>query len=143
MNDREQKYHSIALRFIAAFYPVCDIAQTLVEANIDERIFKTSGKEILNEGWRVVYTSKKSEEKEEQAILPRFEKGEQGKHLPELLEKSTKAPAYYTEATLLRGMETAGKMVEDESLRDVMKTNGIGSHLQEQILLKPCLNVLT
>ena len=106
MNDREQKvYHSIALRFIAAFYPVCDIAQTIVEANIDERIFKTSGKEILNEGWRVVYASKKSEEKEEQAILPSFIKGEHGKHLPELLEKSTKAPAYYTEATLLRGMK--------------------------------------
>ena len=89
--------------------------------------FKTTGKEIIEAGWKVVFANETTDEKEEkEKILPRFEKGESGPHTPDLAEKWTTPPKPYTEATLLRAMETAGKFVDDDELRDAMKENGIG-----------------
>lgn len=160
-------YDAIARRFIAAFYPDCIIANTVViggvkkEADFDKKrvvekeekstkktkkdtfpnyiTFKATGKEILDRGWRVLFPKppkkttslvKRSEEqdkkKDEERILPTFKVGETGSHIPCLVAKQTKPPKYYTEATLLRAMETAGKKVEDEELRELMKANGIG-----------------
>lgn len=128
-------YDSITRQFLAAFYPVCQVANTHVEADIDGVKFKAKGKEILEEGWRVLFPKNKkskddkddTDEKEDDAnILPTFVKGESGEHEPSFLEKQTKAPNNYTEASLLRAMETAGKNVDDEELRDLMKANGIG-----------------
>lgn len=128
-------YDAIARQFIAAFYPDCKIANTTVIGESEQVKFKATGKEILEPGWRVVFPKKKGkpsedeaaeEKKNEEKILPAFTIGETGPHTPSLVEKQTKAPKYYTEATLLRGMETAGKSVDDEELRDLMKANGIG-----------------
>ena len=95
--------------------------------------FKTTGKEILEKGWRVVFESKKEETKKsikdsipQQNILPTFVKGEKGSHEPSFLEKETKPPRNFTEASLLRAMETAGKQVDDDEMRELMKENGIG-----------------
>ena len=123
----------IARRFIAVFYPDCEVAKTKVSAEVEKVEFVASGKEIIKEGWRVLFQkeNKNSEEdddkeKDEENILPAFEKGEHGPHEPSFLEKATKPPNNYTEASLLRAMETAGKQVDDEELRDLMKANGIG-----------------
>ena len=128
-------YDSITRQFLAAFYPECQISNTYVEAEVEGVKFKARGKEILEEGWRVLFPKVKksksenedSDDKEGEAnILPTFKKGESGQHEPSFLEKQTKPPNYYTEASLLRAMETAGKNVDDEELRDLMKANGIG-----------------
>ena len=133
LTDLEQKvYDLIARRFIAVFYPDCQYAQTTVLGAVDKIEFKVTGRTILDPGWRIVYAkdaqSDEDEKKpdEEERTLPAFEKGESGPHTPTLTEKWTTPPKYYTEATLLRAMETAGKLVEDEELRRAMKENGIG-----------------
>lgn len=127
-------YDLIVRRFLAAFYPDCIVSKTEVLGKAAEVDFKASGKQIIEEGWRVVYQeekdekdSKKDEDEGENAqILPEFKEGEKGPHEPFLAEKTTRPPKYYTEATLLRAMETAGKQVADDELRDLMKENGIG-----------------
>ena len=128
LSDLERKvYDMVALRFIAAFYPPCQVATTTVLACAGGISFKVTGREILAQGWREVFAKEKTDdEAEEQKLLPSFRKGESGPHQPQLIEKTTTPPKYYTEATLLRAMETAGKTVDDEELRDAMKENGIG-----------------
>ena len=127
----EKVYDEVCLHFIAVFYPDCQFATTTVLGKVEEVEFKTSGKQILVPGWREVIKPVKKDEVEgekedEEKTLPIFEKGEHGPHQPQLAEKWTSPPKPYTEATLLRAMETAGKLVDDESLREVMKENGIG-----------------
>ena len=146
--DEKKVYDLVALHFIANFYPDCEISQTTVLGAVDEVVFKVTGKEILSPGWRVVFPPKQSANPSQQAqnegdadasdetaddkkeetekVLPTFVKGESGEHTPELVERTTTPPKYYTEATLLRAMETAGKTVDDEDLRDALKENGIG-----------------
>ena len=127
-------YDLVARRFIAVFYPDCKFAQTTVLGKVEDVEFKVTGKTILEPGWRAVYAKdKQSENDEEEAkkrdeerTLPVFQKGESGPHVPTLTEKQTTPPPYYTEATLLRAMETAGKLVDDEELRAALKENGIG-----------------
>lgn len=128
MDANEAKvYDMVARRFIAAFYPDCKIATTAVLGQAGEVEFKANGKVILSPGWRVVFEDRQTDEKsEEEKTLPDFQEGEQGPHEPSLNEKMTSPPKPYTEATLLRAMETAGKQVEDEALREAMKENGIG-----------------
>ncbi len=142
LSDLEYKvYDLIARRFIAAFYPDCKYSTTTVLGDIDGIEFKATGKEILDAGWREVYLEERGERREERDIsegsententdeertLPTFVKGESGEHKPTLTEKMTTPPPYYTEASLLRAMETAGKFVEDEELRSALKENGIG-----------------
>ena len=134
LTDMERKvYDMVALRFIAAFYPPCQVSNTTVLAQVGEIPFKVTGREILEQGWREVFakdtpeTSEASENPDTpQKALPSFKKGESGPHEPQLQEKTTTPPKYYTEATLLRAMETAGKTVDNEELRDAMKENGIG-----------------
>ena len=118
----------IARRFIAVFYPDCLYAQTTVLGKAGRADFKATGREILKPGWRVLFEKEKQDEKsdEDERILPQFTVDENGPHQPELQEKWTTPPKPYTEATLLRAMETAGKLVNDEELRDAMKENGIG-----------------
>ena len=134
----EKVYDEVCRHFIAVFYPDCQFATTTVLGKVEEVEFKTSGKQILVPGWREVIKPVKKEEvgsvkdeaegekEDEEKTLPIFEKGEHGPHKPQLAEKWTQPPKPYTEATLLRAMETAGKLVDDESLREVMKENGIG-----------------
>lgn len=137
LSDAEQHvFDLIARRFIGAFYPECKFSTTTVLGKVGEVEFKVTGKEILDPGWRVVqYVSSSQqqpsdeddkEKKDEERTLPTFVKGESGPHTPTLTEKMTTPPPYYTEATLLRAMETAGKFVEDEELRAALKENGIG-----------------
>lgn len=135
LSDMERRvYDLVCRRFIAAFYPECKFSTTTVLGTAGEVEFKVSGKEILEPGWRTVYAKDvrlqdDEEEKkstDEERILPTFVKGESGEHVPTLSEKQTQPPHYFTEATLLRAMETAGKLVEDETLRSAMKENGIG-----------------
>ena len=129
LSELERKvYNLVALRFIAAFYPDCEVSNTTVLAKAGDVDFKVTGRQILKMGWREVFAKEKQEDEsqEEQKSLPTFVKGESGPHEPQLQEKTTTPPKYYTEATLLRAMETAGKTVEDEELRDAMKENGIG-----------------
>lgn len=135
LGHTEQKvYDIIVRRFLAAFYPDCKVAKTQVTGEIEQTTFLAKGKEILEEGWRALFAKDNKKEKddgdskedEEEGILPTFEKGEHGPHHPTLKEKITKPPKNYTEASLLRAMETAGKQVEDDELRDLMKANGIG-----------------
>ena len=132
-----QVYDEVCRHFIAVFYPDCQFATTTVLGKVEDVEFKTSGKQILVPGWREVIRSQKTEdrnqkeedgsqESEEEKTLPLFTKGEHGPHKPQLAEKWTTPPKPYTEATLLRAMETAGKLVDDESLREAMKENGIG-----------------
>ncbi|MFI1772341.1 DNA topoisomerase 3 [Thalassobellus citreus] len=123
--NQQQVYDIIVKRFIAVFYDDCAVANTTVIGTAAEVSFKTTGKEILEKGWRVVFENRNAKERES-GILPTFEKGEKGPHEPSFLEKETKPPNQFTEATLLRAMETAGKQVDDEELRDLMKENGIG-----------------
>ena len=144
LTDMQRKvFDLVARRFIAVFYPDCKYAQTTVLGEVrsvatesqpteDAIEFKVTGRTILDPGWRAVYAKDVQTEddekkpEEEERTLPAFEKGESGPHQPTLTEKMTTPPPYYTEATLLRAMETAGKLVEDEELRRAMKENGIG-----------------
>ncbi len=126
LSEIEQKlFDLVSKRFIAVFYPDCQIANTNIEATIGKHPFKTTGKQILKPGWRVIFQNEKDENNEDR-ILPAFATGEHGPHQPELQEKQTQPPSYLTEATLLRAMETAGKNIDDEELRELMKENGIG-----------------
>ncbi len=129
-NDQQQVYDMIVRRFLAVFFPDCKVARTTVNAAVDKVQFVAKGKEIIDEGWRVLFPKKaksaKNKEADDNKVLPSFKVGEKGPHQPSLLEKMTIPPAYYTEASLLRAMETAGKQVEDEELRELMKANGIG-----------------
>ena len=135
LTDMERHvYDLIAKRFIAVFYPDCKFSTTTVLGDVDGIEFKVSGKQILEPGWRDVYakenntqqTADDDRQNDEERTLPDFHKGESGNHTPTLTEKWTTPPKYYTEATLLRAMETAGKFVEDEELRSALKENGIG-----------------
>lgn len=135
ISDRERKvYDLITKRFIAAFFPNCKISTTTVLGEAKEVPFKVTGKQILDPGWRVVFTKEEAsqaddsdkEKDDEEATLPAFKKGESGEHQPSLLEKQTQPPKPFTEATLLRAMETAGKLVDNDELRDALKENGIG-----------------
>lgn len=120
-------YHLIARRFIAVFYPDCEISTTTVMGKMENMEFKTSGKVILKPGWRAIYGSDKDNDAStDDSILPPFTAGESGEHKPSLQKKVTQPPKYYTEGTLLRAMESAGKTVDDEELREAMKENGIG-----------------
>jgi len=123
--NQQQVYDIIVKRFIAVFYDDCSVSNTTVIGKAADVNFKTTGKEILKKGWRVVFESDDKETKEAD-ILPTFTKGEKGPHEPSFLEKQTKPPNQFTEASLLRAMETAGKQVDDDELRDLMKENGIG-----------------
>ncbi|KJF43789.1 type IA DNA topoisomerase [Draconibacterium sediminis] len=124
--NEKKVYDAIARRFLAAFYPDCKVAKTQVKAEVDTVQFVATGKLILQPGWRVVFQDENSKSGDGDTILPAFEKGEHGPHEPSFTEKETKPPRYYTEASLLRAMETAGKNVDDDELRDLMKANGIG-----------------
>ena len=140
LTDMQRKvFDLVARRFIAVFYPDCKYAQTTVLGTVDNIEFKVTGRTILDPGWRAVYAKDPKTEDEtesplslegageaQERTLPAFQKGESGPHQPTLTEKMTTPPPYYTEATLLRAMETAGKLVEDEELRRAMKENGIG-----------------
>jgi len=123
--DEKRVYDLVARRFIAVFYPDCEIANTTVMAQVGVNEFKATGKQIIDPAWRVVFPAVSNKQSDEN-VLPVYEVGEKGPHSPELQEKETQPPKYYTEADLLRAMETAGKQVEDEELRDLMKENGIG-----------------
>lgn len=147
LSEQERKvYDLVAQRFIAAFYPDCQVANTTVLAQAGDIDFKVTGRQIVAPGWREVFLWKRQQNgqwvhtgdlaatddddnnnaEEGGGTLPAFTKGESGPHTPQLKEKTTTPPKYYTEATLLRAMETAGKTVDDEELRDAMKENGIG-----------------
>ena len=134
LSDAERNvFDLVAKRFIAVFYPDCKFAQTIVIGKVEDIEFKVTGKTILELGWRTVYAKEQlildedeTKKKEEERTLPVFTKGESGSHTPTLTEKWTTPPKPYTEATLLRAMETAGRFVEDEELRLAMKENGIG-----------------
>lgn len=143
LSDMERNvYDLIARRFIAVFYPDCKFSTTTVLGKVENVEFKVSGKEILEPGWRTIYaqqqtstpqpnnpqpsSSEDDDKRDEERTLPTFVKGESGPHTPTLTEKWTTPPKYYTEATLLRAMETAGKFVDDETLRAALKENGIG-----------------
>ena len=135
--DEQKIYDLICRRFISVFYPECKVSNTTVLGKVDALIFKATGKQIISLGWREVYEdlkeekvdeaeAKKEPKETEEKILPIFEKGESGPHTPEIHKGKTSPPKYYTEATLLRAMETAGKLVENEEMRELMKENGIG-----------------
>ena len=124
--NEERVYNSIVKRFIASFYDDCKVSNTVVIGKAADVNFRTTGKEILVKAWRVVFESKDANTDKKEALLPLFVKGEKGPHKPSFLEKLTKPPNQFTEATLLRAMETAGKHVDDDELRDIMKENGIG-----------------
>ena len=138
--DEQKIYDLICRRFISVFYPECKVSNTTVLGKVDALIFKATGKQIISLGWREVYEDlkeekvdeaeakelKKEPKETEEKILPIFEKGESGIHTPEIHKGKTSPPKYYTEATLLRAMETAGKLVENEEMRELMKENGIG-----------------
>ena len=138
--DEQKIYDLICRRFISVFYPECKVSNTTVLGKVDTLLFKATGKQIISLGWREVYEDlkeekvdeaeakelKKEPKETEEKILPIFEKGESGPHTPEIHKGKTSPPKYYTEATLLRAMETAGKLVENEDMRELMKENGIG-----------------
>ncbi|MFT6152389.1 MAG: DNA topoisomerase-3 [Flavobacteriales bacterium] len=125
-HNQQLVYDIITRRFIGVFYPESDVSNTSVIGEVAAVPFKTTGKEILTKGWRVVFETETVKDKEEQPILPTFVKGEKGPHEPSFLEKETKPPRNFTEASLLRAMETAGKQVDDDEMRELMKENGIG-----------------
>ena len=141
--DEKKVYELVALHFIAVFYPECEVSNTTVLAKAGDIDFKVTGREVIKPGWRVVFANLtptlsqgEGEDSQDspdsldssgtQKSLPAFVKGESGAHIPQLKEKTTTPPKYYTEATLLRAMETAGKTVENDELREAMKENGIG-----------------
>jgi DNA topoisomerase-3 len=123
--NQQQVYDIITKRFIAVFYDDCSVSNTAVIGKAADVSFKTTGKEIIKYGWKIVFKSPDSDNKEKD-VLPTFVKDEKGPHEPSFLEKETKPPNMFSEATLLRAMETAGKQVDDENLRELMKENGIG-----------------
>lgn len=124
--DEQKVFDLVARRFLAAFFPDCKIATTTVLGQTGKLEFKTTGKQILQAGWRVIFASEQSSNDTDEKTLPLFVEGEAGPHQPEVIAKQTTPPKLYTEATLLRAMETAGKTVEDEELREALKENGIG-----------------
>ena len=141
--DEKKVYELVALHFIAVFYPECEVSNTTVLAKAGDIDFKVTGREVIKPGWRAVFANLtptlsqgEGEDSQDspdsldssgtQKSLPAFVKGESGAHIPQLKEKTTTPPKYYTEATLLRAMETAGKTVENDELREAMKENGIG-----------------
>lgn len=136
VGDERKLYHLIALRFIAAFYPDCRFLQTTVTGHADDVPFKATGKVITDPGWRVLFASQQKQVDENEGnddsgedsenILPSFTKGESGPHKPRSVKKTTQPPKPFTEGTLLRAMETAGRTVDDETLREALKENGIG-----------------
>ena len=133
INDYERKVYDLILRrFCAVFYPNCEYAQTTVLAAAGDVDFKATGRTILQEGWRAVYAKVQKDDEEDEKedgennVLPAFRVGETGQHEPSLVQKKTTPPKRFTEASLLQSMETAGKLVDDESLREAMKENGIG-----------------
>ncbi len=129
VGDERKLYHLIALRFIAAFYPDCKFQQTTVIGKAGDINFKATGKVVTEPGWRVLYDSKTDtidEGEGDDKILPAFTQGESGPHTPKPTKKTTQPPKLYTEGTLLRAMETAGRTVDDETLREAMKENGLG-----------------
>jgi DNA topoisomerase-3 len=123
--DEKVIYDMICRRFIAVFYPECKVSNTTVIGKVDKLMFKATGKQVLDQGWRVLYNEEKKEIEEEKT-LPIFMEGESGEHSPFIHQGKTTPPKPYTEATLLRAMETAGKLVEDEEMREMLKLNGIG-----------------
>ena len=132
VGDEKKLYHLIAQRFIAAFYPDCEFNTTTVLGHAADVKFKVNGKVIVKPGWRDVYAGQAAAEidaekdGEGNGLLPAFTEGESGPHTPVVAKRTTQPPKYYTEGTLLRAMETAGKTVDDETLREAMKENGIG-----------------
>lgn len=129
LTDMEKRvFDLVARRFIAAFYPDCRFSTTTVLGEVEKIEFKVTGKQITDPGWRVIFGQPSADEKpdEEERTLPLFTVGESGPHQPDLNEKWTQPPKPYTEATLLRAMETAGKLVDNDELRDALKENGIG-----------------
>lgn len=132
IGDEKKLYHLIARRFIAAFYPDCEFNTTTVEGHAADVRFKVSGKVIVSAGWRDVYAGQTSVEADSDkdgdsnGLLPEFTQGESGPHTPQVAKRTTQPPKYFTEGTLLRAMETAGKTVDDETLREALKENGIG-----------------
>ena len=145
LTDTERNvYNLVALRFISAFHPDCKFQTTTVLGEAAEVTFKVTGKVIVEPGWRTVYASDKEkdnekvqeENAEEERTLPVFTKGEHGPHVPDLAQKQTQPPKPYTEATLLRAMETAGKLVDDVELREAMKENGIGRPSTRAAIIK-------
>jgi DNA topoisomerase-3 len=128
--DEKTIYDMICRRFISVFYPECKVSNTSVLGKVDELIFKATGKQILDPGWKILYNQDKKiqedKESDEEKTLPIFEEGESGSHEPYIHHGKTSPPKPYTEATLLRAMETAGKLVDDDEMRDVLKLNGIG-----------------
>ena len=125
--EEKRVYDLVARRFIAVFYPDCEFNQTTVLAKAGEMEFKATGKQIVLEGWRELYKSSQGDNTDSSDnIMPIFAEGESGVHTPSSVKKTTQPPKYYTEGTLLRAMETAGKLVDDEELREAMKENGIG-----------------
>ncbi len=150
--DERRVYDLVARHFIAAFYPDCEVSTTTVTGESAGVDFKATGRQILKPGWRVVFEregSKKEEKaeddgktasgEEDESVLPAFRKGESGPHQPSLVEKQTTPPKPYTEATLLRAMETAGRFVDDEALREAMKENGIGRPSTRANIIKTLL----
>jgi DNA topoisomerase-3 len=126
--EEKKVYDAVTKRFIAAFYPDCKVSNTTVLGEVLKLEFKATGKQVLEPGWRAVYAwGKKSGEKsKDENLMPVFEKGEKGEHTPRIDQKQTSPPKPFTEATLLRAMETAGKQVDDEEMREILKDNGIG-----------------
>ncbi len=126
--DEKRIYDMIVRRFLAAFYPECKVSNTTVIGKVGQVEFKATGKQILELGWREIYISDKTNKKEEdeEKVMPNFEIGETGPHEPRIHSGKTSPPKYFTEATLLRAMEAAGKQVDDEEVRELMKDNGIG-----------------
>lgn len=127
VGDERKLYHLIALRFISVFYPDCEFMSTTVLGEVEKVGFKATGKVIVAPGWRAVYGDRQDDDSQgDDRILPPFNVGESGPHSPSLMKKQTQPPKLYTEGTLLRAMESAGKTVDDEELREAMKENGIG-----------------
>jgi DNA topoisomerase-3 len=126
--EEKRIYDLIARRFIAVFYPECRVSNTTVSGKVGQVPFKATGKQVLEPGWRVVYAGDKQKEEgeEEEKAMPAFKEGESGPHTPRIHLGKTTPPKPFTEATLLRAMETAGKQVEDEEMRELLKDNGIG-----------------
>ena len=137
-HDEWKVYDMVTRRFIAAFYPDAVVSNTEVKGEVESINFKATGKQILEDNWKVLYkgevssdsgssnTSNSQSDSKDKQVMPNFVEGESGKHKPQIQEKKTSPPKYYSEATLLRAMETAGKQVDDEELRELMKENGIG-----------------
>lgn len=129
LSEAEKKvFDLIARRFIGIFYPDCLFETTTITGEVGDIAFRATGKHITDPAWKVLWSTNtdSADTPAEEKLLPEFVKGESGPHTPDLAEKQTTPPKPYTEATLLRAMETAGKMVEDEELRDALKENGIG-----------------